>query len=222
MALFRRDRKAAPPARPATVRLDDTALRERLLAGDEAAFASLVDSMHARLVRVARAYTGGDDALADEVVQEAWEGVVTGLGAFEGRASLKTWIFRIVVNRAKRRAVEAARMVPFSALGPPEAPAVPDERFGPEETWADPPRPLRDEMDPERLLLQREVLREVQRAIDALPPNQRLVILLRDVEGLEPEEACHVLEVSESNQRVLLHRARSRVRQAVERYLGEE
>jgi RNA polymerase sigma-70 factor (ECF subfamily) len=168
-------------------------------------------------------------SVAEEVVQETWIGVLNGLRRFEGRSSLKTWIFRILTNQAKTRGVRERRSVPFSALEGPDGesgePAVEAIRFaqsGPlTGHWATPPRSW-EEDTPEQLTLSRETREHVQRAIDALPPNQRSVISLRDVEGWSAPEVCNVLGLSETNQRVLLHRARSRVRRAIESYLDEK
>jgi len=165
-------------------------------------------------------------AVAEEVVQETWIGVLEGISRFEGRSSLKTWIFRILTNQAKTRGVRESRSVPFSPLGhsteDPEAPAVDPSRFHSSGYWVDHwnslPRHWDDET-PERLLLSKEGLAQIEKAMSALPPTQRQVITLRDVEGLNPAEVCNILTISETNQRVLLHRARSRVRRALERYL---
>jgi RNA polymerase sigma-70 factor (ECF subfamily) len=163
-------------------------------------------------------------AVAEEVVQETWLAVVNGLERFEGRSSFKTWLFRILTNKAKTRGQREKRSVPFSALavdGDEDGAAVDVDRFlGPSSRhaghWAAPPRGL-----PEERLLAGEARARIEAAIAALPPNQRAVITLRDVEGLSAEEACNVLGVSETNQRVLLHRARAKVRAAFEQYLEE-
>jgi RNA polymerase sigma-70 factor (ECF subfamily) len=150
-------------------------------------------------------------ALADDVVQEAWLGVLRGLDLFEGRSSLRTWIYRIVANIARTRAVKEARSAPFSSLG--DELSVDPERFV-DAHWAEPPEPWRAVLDSEARAL-------VDSAIDALPDQQRLVIQLRDVEGWSAEEVCNVLDLSETNQRVLLHRARSKVRASLEDYFGD-
>jgi RNA polymerase sigma-70 factor (ECF subfamily) len=196
---------------------------EALRAGDEAAFMAFVGRHHAAMVRVAQIYVGSR-AIAEEVAQEAWVGALNGLNRFEGRSSLKTWLFRIVTNLAKTRAVREGRTIPFSALrspaNVPEA-AVEPERFrSPEDPrwpghWASKPHEW-----PEEQLLAGETLRVVELAIEALPPSQRAVIVLRDVEGWSAEEVCNALELSGTNQRVLLHRARSKVRKALEGHLG--
>lgn len=157
-------------------------------------------------------------------MQETWLAVFTGLERFEGRSSLKTWLFRILTNKAKTRGEREGRIVPFSTFvgdGDEGETAVDADRFvGPDHrhsgAWAAPPRGV-----PEERLLAAETRARIESAIAALPPNQRAVITLRDVEGLSAEEACNVLGVSETNQRVLLHRARSKVRAAFEQYLEE-
>jgi RNA polymerase sigma-70 factor, ECF subfamily len=189
--------------------------------GDEEAFAELVDRLGPSMLRLARAYVPSP-AVAEEVVQEAWLAVLTGLDRFEGRSSLKTWIFRILANKAKTRAQREGRSVPLSSLGDDE-PAVGPERFvdtgvpgrGP---WATPP--ISVERVPDERLLAREARERIAAAIAALPPAQRAVITLRDVDGLSADEVCDVLGVSEGNQRVLLHRARSKVRAEFERYIA--
>jgi RNA polymerase sigma-70 factor (ECF subfamily) len=198
-------------------------LLDRLRAGDERAFAQLVDRCHATMLAVAQAHVRSR-ASAEEVVQEAWVGVIRGLDGFEGRSSLKTWILRIVVNTAKTRGVREARSVPFASLaaeGEGE-PAVDPDRFrGPADPYAGGWKafPASWHRLPEETLHQREVLGVIVATISALPPAQRAVIRMRDVEGCSPEEVCAALDVSEGNQRVLLHRARSRVRAALEQHL---
>lgn len=199
-------------------------LLEALRAGDEAAFAQLVREYQASLVRVARMYVS-TQAAAEDVAAETWLGVLKGLDRFEGRSSLKTWIFRILTNIAKTRAQRDGRTLPFSALEDPgrvpEAALDADRFLGPEHPrwpghWAVRPEPW-----PEDALVAAETQALVAEAIEALPPTQRAVISLRDVEGWSSEEVRNALEISETNQRVLLHRARSKVRRALESYLGE-
>jgi RNA polymerase sigma-70 factor (ECF subfamily) len=212
------------PDEPAAA--DERRLVAALRAGDEAAFGLLIDRHNSMLLRLARLYVG-DPAVAEEVVQETWLGVLRGLDRFEGRSSLKTWICRILANRAKTRAEREGRSIPFSALW--EARDEPDEtvdadRFHPAGHpgaghWATPPRDW--EVMPEERLLSAETRQRVRAAIDALPANQRMVISLRDVEGWSAAEVCNALAISETNQRVLLHRARGRVRRTLERYLAE-
>lgn len=197
---------------------------DALRAGDEEAFMALVRRHQAAMVRVAQIYVSRRD-IAEEVVQEAWVGALKGLDRFEGRSSLKTWLFRIVANLAKTRAVREGRTIPFSALRNPDSvpePALEPERFRPPHDprlpghWASKPSEW-----PEHRLLERESLAQIEAAIEALPDSQRAVISLRDVEGWSAEEVCNALELSETNQRVLLHRARSKVRGALERYFDE-
>jgi RNA polymerase sigma-70 factor, ECF subfamily len=198
---------------------DETALLQRLLAGDEAAFTSLVDRYHGALLRLAQAFVSSR-SVAEEVVQETWLGVINGLSGFEARSALKTWIFRILINRARTKATRESRSVPFSALdagGDPE-PAVDPARFTSAGKWAEPPRPWED-TTPEKLLLQAEARAYIERAIDQLPATQRTVVILRDVEGCDSSEVCHILEISETNARVLLHRARAKLRRKLEVYL---
>jgi RNA polymerase sigma-70 factor, ECF subfamily len=214
-----------PGARAATVAsAADLELVARLLDGDEGAFASLVRRHHAAMVGVAAAYVGGDRAVAEEVAQDAWLGMLRQLGRFEGRSSLRTWLFRILVNTAKTRGRRERRSVPFSALAGPEEPAVAPERFLPAGErwaghWASPPEDWGGL--PEERLASKETVAVVRRTIDGLPDGQRAVITLRDVEGWPAAEVCELLGVTEGNQRVLLHRARSRVRRALERHLEE-
>jgi RNA polymerase sigma-70 factor (ECF subfamily) len=158
-------------------------------------------------------------AVAEEVVADTWLAVLTGLERFEGRSSLKTWLFRILANRAKTRGQREARVLPFSSFaadGDEGDTAVDVDRFARDGHWVAPPRGV-----PEERLLAGETRSVVEQAIAALPENQRAVITLRDVEGLSAEEACNVLGLSETNQRVLLHRARAKVRAALERYLED-
>jgi RNA polymerase sigma-70 factor, ECF subfamily len=212
----------------AATRNDERTLVEHLRSGDESAFAELVDRHHASLVRIATGYVR-DLAVAEEVAQETWLALINGIERFEERSSLKTWLFRILANRAKSRAVRERRSVPVSALADNRAAAedagVDEERFLPAEHpewphhWANPPRRWEA---PEERLLSEEARLLVLAEIEKLPPNQRAVIALRDVEGLSAEEACNVLDISDTNQRVLLHRARSRVRRALEHYFDGE
>jgi RNA polymerase sigma-70 factor, ECF subfamily len=197
---------------------DQLHLLDGLREGDEVAFAVLVRSYGPAMLRVAQLYVRSR-SVAEEVVQEAWIGVLNGAGRFEGRSSLKTWIFRILANKAKTRAVREGRTIPFSALDPDE-PAVDPDRFrGPEDRypghWAARPTSL-----PEERLLESETLALVRSEIDKLPPAQALVVTMRDVEGFDSAEVCNALEISETNQRVLLHRARSKLRSALEEYLN--
>ena len=197
-------------------------LLARLRAGDERAFETLVERHYATMLAVAQTYVR-TRAVAEEVVQEAWLGVLKGLDRFEGRSSLKTWILRILVNIAKTRGVREARSVPYASLAPEgDEPAVEPERFrGPGDAFPGHWRAYPGDWHglPEEALLQRETLRVAMDTIERLPPAQRTVIVMRDIQGCEPEEVCALLDVSDGNQRVLLHRARSRVRAALERHL---
>jgi RNA polymerase sigma-70 factor (ECF subfamily) len=209
--------------RTARAAAEEGELVARLRAGDERAFEALVDSYQGTMLAVARSYVK-TRAVAEEVVQEAWLAVLNGLDRFEGRSSVKTWILSIVVNTAMTRGGREARSVPFLALAPAEgeAPAVEPERFRPPGAafaghWQRYPGDW--SALPEEGLLGRETLDVVRRAIAELPDAQRAVIAMRDIAGCSAEEVCAALEVSASNQRVLLHRARSHVRAALERHL---
>jgi RNA polymerase sigma-70 factor (ECF subfamily) len=200
--------------------LSDEALLRRLRAGDETAFMDLVGRYGPLMLRIALSHVSSR-SVAEEVVQEAWLGVLTGLDRFEGRSSLKTWIMRIAANQARSRGERERRTVPVSALGDDEdGPAVEPSRFRPFDDprypggWARPPQDW-----PEQHLLAGETLQLVRDAIAGLPPRQQEVILLRDVEGWEPDEISDALGLSPGNQRVLLHRARSTVRGRLEDYL---
>lgn len=199
---------------------DEVGLVASLREGDEQAFARLVDQYHASMVRVARAYVATREA-AEDVVQDAWLGVINGLDRFESRSSLKTWMFRIVINKAMTRGGRDARSVPFSSLGPDE-PAVDPDRFFESGRWCG--WWLSDDALtrlPDRVALAKESRAMIDAVIATLPVSQRLVITLRDVQGFSAGEACELLGVSEANQRVLLHRARAKVRCALEGYVGE-
>ena len=198
----------------------DLRLLERARSGDEEAFAALVRRHSPSLLRVAQMYVPSR-AVAEDVVQETWLGVVRGLERFEGRSTFRTWLFRILVNRAKTRGARERRTVPFAALAGAEAdgdePAVDPTRFATEGFWGTPPR--RWDEDPEAALDGAEALRVAREAIDELPEMQRRVITLRDLEGFPSDEVRNVLGITETNQRVLLHRARARVRQALEQWM---
>lgn len=189
--------------------LDEHELLHRLRAGDEAAFAALVERHHASMVRVARGYVR-TRAVAEEVAQEAWLGLLRGLEGFEGRSSLRTWLFRIVVNRAISTGIRERMHVPVddSEL------EADDGRFSQDGWWVAPPVHWADEAV-ERLSAP-ELAERVRVAIEQLPAQQRLVVSLRDVEGLSSLEVCEVLGITEGNQRVLLHRGRGRVRDELE------
>ena len=195
-----------------------------LRAGDEAAFLELVNRHHGAMLRVASMYVRSR-AVAEEVVQEAWLGVLRGLHLFEGRSTLKSWIFSILVNCAKARGLREARSVPLSSLDPSpddEGPSVSADRFRDEGDrwaghWSEPPEPW-----PDARVESSELVAIVAEALETLPPTQRTVMSLRDVDGWESAEVCALLDISEGNQRVLLHRARTKVRAFVEERLGRE
>ena len=205
---------------------DDDVLVAALRGGDEAAFAWLLDRYDRSLRRLARTFVA-TPAAADEVVQETWLAVVEGIDRFEGRSSLRTWVCRILVNKARTRAVRDKRSVPFSSMLADDGlgPTFPRERFLPEDDprwpghWAVPPTPW--DAVPQERLESRETLARIRAAIEALPQPHRTVITLRDVEGWSSDEVCTVLDLTPANQRVVLHRARARVRTALERYLTE-
>lgn len=204
----------------------DDVLVHALKAGDESAFTALVERHQRSLLRVARLYLT-DGHAAEEVVQDTWLAVLTGIDRFESRAAFKTWLFSILANKARTRWVRDRRNVPFSALGgddpdAPGEPAVDPDRFQPADHrwaghWAVPPRNWA--RVPEEHLLARETLEVVRAAIEMLPLRQRQVIVLRDVEGWPAEEVCTVLDLTDGNQRILLHRARNHVRAALEAHL---
>jgi RNA polymerase sigma-70 factor (ECF subfamily) len=214
------------PTVPGTAeRADDAAIVDALRRGDEATFVEIVNAYSAGLLRLAQDFVR-TRSVAEEVVQETWLAVLSGIDRFEGRSSLKTWIYRILVNKAKTRGVREARTVPFSALTPDgDERAVPEARFrGPDDQWpghwASPPRSL--DTVPEERLLAREARSRIEQALETLPESQRIVVTLRDVAGWDSDEVCETLGLSEGNQRVLLHRGRAKLRAAFERYLEED
>jgi RNA polymerase sigma-70 factor (ECF subfamily) len=196
-------------------------LLARLRAGDEAVFEAIVARHYGTMLAVAQSYVKGR-SVAEEVVQETWLAVIQGLDRFEGRASLRTWILSILVNKAKTRGVRESRVIPFAALAAEDdAPAVAPERFrGPEDAFPGHWRAYPGNWQAADVAVEdRETLRVAMRAIAELPPAQQTVIRMRDVEGYSSEEVCSALDLSEGNQRVLLHRARSKVRAALEEHL---
>src|SRR5436309_5341657 len=207
---------------------DDLYLIEQLRGGNEAAFVALIDRYANAMLRLAMVYVTAW-AVAEEVVQETWLAVLEGLGRFEGRSSLKTWMFRILTNCAKTRAQREGRSIPFSSLvdldmDHPESAVEPDRFLPTDHRW--PGHWISFPMDwreiPEECLLSQETRACIEQAIEVLPPSQRTVISLRDIEGWTSEEACCFLGISEANQRVLLHRARSKVRGVLEKYFEDE
>jgi RNA polymerase sigma-70 factor (ECF subfamily) len=220
-------RPAPASASADTPDADDPRTIAALLAGDEATFTVLLTRHYPAMLRVAMIYVA-DRAVAEEVVQDTWVAVLQGLPRFEGRAALKTWIFRILTNQAQTRGKREARLVPFSALALEgdeggAAPSVDPARFRPADDprwphhWASPPQSW--EGLPEERLLAQETRGYIQQAIATLAPRQRAIIIMRDVQGWPPEEVCNVFGITETHQRVLLHRARSKVRSALEQYL---
>jgi RNA polymerase sigma-70 factor, ECF subfamily len=201
---------------------DESALIARLRDGDERAFEEVVTRFYPSMLAVARGYVRSR-SVAEEVVQEAWVSVLKGLDRFEGRSSLRTWVLRIVANTAQTRGVREARIVPMSSLDSAgDEPTVDPDRFrGPGDPfpghWWTYPTDWRT--IPEEKLSSQETLQIVKSAIEELPDMQRTVITLRDVVGCDSGDVCETLEISEGNQRVLLHRARARVRAALERHL---
>jgi RNA polymerase sigma-70 factor, ECF subfamily len=192
--------------------VDDDDLVERMRAGEEQAFVLLVARHRATMMHVACALVSST-AVAEEVVQDTWLAVLRGIDGFAGRSSFKTWLLRILVNRARSTGVREHRSVAVADVGD-GGPVVDRARFDATGAWMSPPQHWTEDSD-DRLLA--EGLRdEIQVALDALPPRQREVVMLRDVDGLSGHEVCDVLEISEANQRVLLHRGRSHLRQALE------
>jgi RNA polymerase sigma-70 factor (ECF subfamily) len=196
-----------------------------LRAGDERTFRELFERSYPMMKRVARGYVGSD-AVAEEIVQDTWMAIVTGIDRFQGRASVGTWIFSILTNQAKTHSARERRAMPFSSV--PQAgadePVVDPDRFQKDDEawpghWATPPRPWQR---PERRLMSLEARERLKDALKQLPDRQRVIVGLRDVEGLTAEEVCGLLDLSQENQRVLLHRGRSRLRAVLEEYVGAE
>jgi RNA polymerase sigma-70 factor (ECF subfamily) len=220
-----RDEPTTAPSEDPASRDPDAALVAAVRGGDEEAFAALVRRYQATLKRIARMYVS-TDAAAEEAVADTWLAVVDGLDRFEHRSSFRTWLFRILVNTAKTRGVRDRRSVPFASVGPRDEdgePTVPADRFQGEGDsapgrWALPPRPWED---PERRLESLEARGRLRAAIADLPERQRAVLTLRDVEGLDAEEVSDLLDLTPGNQRVLLHRARAKVRAALEDYFDD-
>lgn len=195
----------------------------RLRRGDQSAFRSLIVQHHAGLVRLARSFCK-IEATAEEVVQDAWLAVVTGLDSFTGEAPIRSWVAAIVVNKAKTRAVRDARVSNFSDLQSAfdgEDSGFDLDRFASDGAWLQPPQPWQG-VTPERIVAGRQLAAHVGEQIDLLPPNQRAAVLLRDVQGLDPKEICATLQISEGHLRVLLHRARTRLRAAVEELIAPQ
>lgn len=203
---------------------EEVALLARLRQGDEGTFDELVTRHHSALIRMAMGYVA-DREVAEEVVQDTWMAVIEGLGRFEGRSSLRTWIFGILIHKAKDRGVREKRHTTFSdfeSLDDDNEDAVDPARFYQSGEWAGhwafPPQPW-DDQTPEKLLASRQAVEAMSRAIEQLPSTLKNVLILRDLEGVEAKEVCMLLKITETNLYVRLHRARERVRQVVEAYL---
>jgi RNA polymerase sigma-70 factor (ECF subfamily) len=213
------------PAEQVIVAASDQQTVAALRAGDERTFRELFERSYPMMKRVARGYVGSD-AVAEEIVQDTWMAIVTGIDRFQGRASVGTWIFSILTNQAKTHSARERRAMPFSSV--PQAgadePVVDPDRFQKDDEawpghWATPPRPWQR---PERRLMSLEARERLKDALKQLPDRQRVIVGLRDVEGLTAEEVCGLLDLSQENQRVLLHRGRSRLRAVLEEYVGAE
>ena len=187
----------------------DGSLLRRLRDGDEQAFAALVERYHLPMIRLALSFVSSQ-AVAEEVVQDTWLAVLRGLDGFQGRSSLRTWLFTILVNRARTTGTREHRSFPIADT----TPVVDASRFGPDGSWTSPPEQWIEEAE-DRLAANR-IADLLRAALDSLPPRQREIVTLRDVEGMSSEEACQVLGITEANQRVLLHRGRSKLRQILE------
>lgn len=194
--------------------VSDDVLVAGVLAGDEQSFVALVERYQRSLLRLARHFVR-DEALAEDVVQDTWIGLLRGVEKFEGRSAFRTWLFRILSNRAKTRAVREARYVPMDLQ---DGPAGADDSFDHTGTWRVPPEEWK--ISPERLLLSAEIRSVVDKTLAALPPGQRAVVELRDIDGLDAADVRNVLGITETNQRVLLHRGRTRLRAALASQLG--
>ena len=203
---LRRSRAAPAPD-------EDGELVARLRAGEEQAFVTLVARHHAAMLRLAGSYVSSP-AVAEEVVQDTWIGVLRGIDGFAGRSSFRTWLLRILVNRAMSTGVREHRSVPIGDAGP----AVDRSRFDASGAWMSPPQHWIE--DSENRMLAEALADRIQATLRELPPRQREVVTLRDVDGLSGQEVSEVLEISEANQRVLLHRGRSHLRQALEELMG--
>jgi len=201
-------------------------LVERLRSGDAESFARVVDDWSPTMLRVARSFVS-TQASAEEVVQETWLAVLRGLDGFEGRSALRTWVFRILANLAKTRGVREARTIPWSSVPSAGGPTVDPDRFrGSDEPWSghwtDAGAPSAWEASPEAAILAGEIRAQVQTALEDLPEQQRTVVSLRDIHGLDSDEVCATLGISPGNQRVLLHRGRARLRSALEDFYRQD
>ncbi len=200
---------------------EPTDLYERLRARDEATFRSLVRQLQRSMIAVAAGFVGSR-ATAEEVVQDTWLAVIEGIERFEGRASLKNWIFAILANKARTRAVREGRTIPVADLGREtggDEAAVDPSRFDSNGSWIALPA-LWDEVTPERIVAGRQMWAHVSEAVERLPPAQRAVLVLRQAENMDSAAVRAILGIAEGNQRVLLHRARRRIREHLEKVLG--
>jgi RNA polymerase sigma-70 factor (ECF subfamily) len=225
-SICRSSPQKAGPAKTVGLTKTEGQLLARLRQGNESAFDQLVNQHHGALIRMARGYVA-DRGVAEEVVQDTWMAVIEGLNRFEGRSSLRTWIFGIMIHKAKDRGAREKRHTTFSAFesyDDDNEEAVDPSRFQHSGEWAGhwafPPHPW-DDQTPEKLLASQQAVNAMNRAIEALPLTLKEVLILRDVEGVESKEICELLEITETNLYVRLHRARERVRAAVEIYLGK-
>ena len=197
---------------PTLPEVQEQELVDRLRKKDDDAFAVLVDRYHTAMIRLAMTFVPSRP-VAEEVVQDTWVGIIKGIDAFEGRSSLKTWMFRILVNRARTTGERERRTVPVDDVD-----VAASDRFAPDGSWSTPVAPWTDDVL-DRLFAS-AVTRQLRIAIGALPPHQCRVVTLRDVEGLSASEVCEILGMTEANQRVLLHRARSQLRRTIEHEIG--
>ncbi len=194
--------------------MEDAELIDRLRSGDEQAFEGLIAAYHSGMIRVAQSFVR-ERGLAEEVVQETWVGLLRGLDRFEGRASLKTWLYAILINQARTMAIRERRTIPFDPTGDDRAedPA----RFAADGHWAQAPVPFTEEV--EERLAHAPMLAKLGAALEELPSAQRIVVTLRDIEELTSQEVCSILEITAVNQRVLLHRGRAGLRRIIEAML---
>jgi RNA polymerase sigma-70 factor (ECF subfamily) len=214
--------RATKPALSDRCREEERRLVEALRAGDQSAFQALIERHDPMMRRVARSFVHSD-AIAEEVIQETWLAVVSGIARFEGRSALTTWIYAILTNQARSHGVREKRSLPFCSLGRADRADEPldadsfqkDDQAWPGH-WATPPRPWQK---PERRLLSLEAREQLKLAFDRLPERQRTVVTLRDIEDLKAEEVCELLDLSLANQRVLLHRGRARLRAELAEYI---
>lgn len=196
--------------------MDDVQLIDRLRKGDEAAFEAVITAHHTAMIRMAQAFVP-TRALAEEVVQETWVGMLRGLDRFEGRAALKTWLYAILINQARTVAQRERRSIPFDPGT--DTRAEDPSRFAPDGGWVQPPVPFTEEI--EERLTHAPMLAQLAAGLEQLPPAQRIVVTLRDIEELSSQEVCELLGISAANQRVLLHRGRAGLRRNIEAVLGE-